>query len=718
MCAAGVCSLTCTTGFGNCDMNPANGCETDLRTSAMHCGACGNACPSGPSGTSTCTGGTCSVTCNAGYGNCNGVVSDGCEVDLNTNPLHCGMCNRRCAAATNATAGCSAGTCTIVCAANFGNCDGNGLNGCETPLASDVMNCGACGRVCPAAPGATAVCRSGTCALACATGRGDCDGMAANGCETDLTRSVMHCGACGRVCSAPSNGSVSCEASACVITCDEGFMLSGTMCVRAPPRPVAPAGGVFVTTRRPTFRVALVPGTTGARIEVCGDRACTMVATTLNATGTSVSSTATLTPGVYYWRVAGTAGGSVVTPVSAVTEFAVVAGVGVATSSTWGPFLDANGDRYADLLVGLPALNRVQYWNNLSGAFSSLSFSTLTGSTSFGTSVAAAGDINADGYGDALVGSPSTNQVMVYHGSASGLLTTPATTLTAPTGTTSFGASVSSAGDVNGDGYADVLVGAPDSNRAYLYYGRAAGLSTTAAVTLVPTGAGANFGVSVAGIGDVNADGYADIAVGTDGASIVYVWFGGASGLGSTPTGVSAPSGALGFGRAVAGAGDVNGDGYPDVIIGAYNSATAYLYRGSSAGLATTPSTTLAGGAAQLGLAVDGAGDVNGDGFGDVVVGAPAGDSTFIYYGTSSGTASTPSITLPRSYTGSSFGAAVSGFGDFNLDGFSDVVVSYPGRAVSIFRGLSTGVTLYTTLTGSTSFGQSIAALSRRRPRG
>ncbi len=181
------------------------------------------------------------------------------------------------------------------------------------------------------------------------------------------------------------------------------------------------------------------------------------------------------------------------------------------------------------------------YWNNLGGAFSTSGYTTITGTTSFGTAVAAAGDVNGDGYGDAVIGAPTANVAYIYNGGASGLVATVGTTLAGPTGTTRFGASVASAGDVNGDGYSDVLVGAPGSNRAFLYFGRAAGINAAMPIPLLPSGAGANFGVSVAGIGDVNADGYADIAVGTDGASIVYVWFGGASGLGTTPTGVNAP---------------------------------------------------------------------------------------------------------------------------------------------------------------------------------
>ncbi len=714
ICSAGMCTITCASFQGNCDMNAANGCETDLRTSTMHCGSCGNACSGRPNSSGTCTSGSCNVVCNPGYGNCNGSVVDGCEVELASSGLNCGACGRRCAAAANAQPACSAGSCAITCNPNFGNCNGNNLDGCETPLASDPMNCGACNMRCPSASGAAATCTSGMCGLACMTGQGNCDMNAANGCETDLTTSNAHCGACGNACNAPSNGSSRCAMGRCAITCDDGFILSGTMCVRAPPRPVSPAGGAIVTSRRPTFRVALPSGITGARIEVCADRACTQVATTLTATGTAVTSSATFTPGVYYWRMAGMMAGSVVTTFSPVTEFAVAAHPTATTSATWGPIFDADGDRYVDQLVGYSLANAVYYRRNLGGAFSTLVTTSLTGSTSFGTAVAAAGDVNGDGYSDLVVGAPSANQAVIHHGSASGPMNSASTSITAPSGVTRFGAAVASAGDVNGDGWSDILVGAPGSNRAYLYFGRNNGIDTASAVTLTPTGAPNNFGVSVAGVGDVNADGYSDVAIGTDGANVVYLWYGGASGLGATPTGLSAPSGANGFGRAVAGAGDVNGDGYPDVIVGAYNSSTAYIFRGGSLGVGSSPSYTLTGAGAQAGLAVDGAGDVNGDGYGDVLVGAPGADRTAVYYGGASGPSASPSATLTPTYSGYAFGSALAGFGDFNLDGFSDVVVASPGRAVQIYRGASSGLSQQYTFTGSTTFGQSVAALFRR----
>jgi len=210
---------------------------------------------------------------------------------------------------------------------------------------------------------------------------------------------------------------------------------------------------------------------------------------------------------------------------------------------------------------------------------------TLTGETAgdwFGLSVATAGDVNGDGYADVVVGAlfhnNETGRAYVYLGGASGLSTTAATTLTGEATYGDFGSSVATAGDVNRDGYADVVIGAPRysidwTGRAYVYLGGASGLSTTAATTLTGGAAGNHFGESVATAGDVNGDGYADVVVGAYGYSSnigrAYVYLGGASGLSTTaattPTGTYASN----FGASVATAGDVNGDAYADVVVGA-----------------------------------------------------------------------------------------------------------------------------------------------------
>lgn len=275
-CTAGMCVVeNCVNGFGDCDNNPANGCEADLESSALTCGTCNNACPNGPNGTTVCNGGICDINCNAGFDNCDpnlangcetdilgseqdcgacnqacspanstgvcaggmcGIMmctgtfadcnmnaADGCEIDKSTSAQNCGMCGNMCSF-PNAQATCAGGVCGLgACNAGFGNCDGMAANGCEKTTSADVNNCGACGNVCPAGANGEPACVNGTCGFACDAGFGDCDGMAANGCETALATSVTSCGACGRACSGAGVASRSCTNGLCDSTCDLGF---------------------------------------------------------------------------------------------------------------------------------------------------------------------------------------------------------------------------------------------------------------------------------------------------------------------------------------------------------------------------------------------------------------------------------------------------------------------------------------------------------------
>ena len=223
-CSAGICQVgICTAGFGDCDRNAANGCETNLSTSVNNCGACGHACAAA-NAASSCTAGQCTIaSCNTGFADCDHNAANGCESNLSTDVQNCGTCGVVCSA-NNATSACSAGACRIAaCNPGFGDCDGNASNGCETNLLTSVNNCGACGNVCSVA-NATPACSAGICQVGpCTAGFGDCDGNASNGCETNLLTSVNNCGACGRACSAP-NAVSSCSAGACAIaSCNAGF---------------------------------------------------------------------------------------------------------------------------------------------------------------------------------------------------------------------------------------------------------------------------------------------------------------------------------------------------------------------------------------------------------------------------------------------------------------------------------------------------------------
>ena len=363
-------------------------------------------------------------------------------------------------------------------------------------------------------------------------------------------------------------------------------------------------------------------------------------------------------------------------------------------------------------------------------------FSTAEPDERFGTTVTGVGDLNGDGYGDLLGGAPAYNarrgRAYAYYGSPAALAAAPSTSLLNPNTATNndfLGASVASAGDVNGDGYADAIVGAyragPTNNgRAYVYLGSAIGLPATPTLTLnapnTNANGGDNFGASVASAGDVNGDGYADVIVGAYQASTTsnaaptgngraYLYLGSASGLATMPTlTLNDPNTTAtndNFGYSVASAGDVNGDGYADVLIGAYQASRvtntaatgngrAYLYMGSSTGLPATPTTTFIDPNTStttdyFGASVASAGDVNGDGYADIVVGAYQAATTtnatatnngraYLYLGSVGGVPTTPSVILNdpnTTATADNFGRSVASAGDVNGDGYADIVV-------------------------------------------
>lgn len=147
-CTAGRCSA-CASGLLNCDDSTANGCETDVRSTASCGSTCGNVLVcSAQNGTASCSGGACGISCSAGFGDCGG-SNNGCETSTTTEPNHCGGCGKSCSSSHMATRTCSGSVCNGACASGYANCDANKqTNGCETATDADVNNCGDCGVVC------------------------------------------------------------------------------------------------------------------------------------------------------------------------------------------------------------------------------------------------------------------------------------------------------------------------------------------------------------------------------------------------------------------------------------------------------------------------------------------------------------------------------------------------------------------------------------------
>jgi hypothetical protein len=391
---------------------------------------------------------------------------------------------------------------------------------------------------------------------------------------------------------------------------------------------------------------------------------------------------------------------------------------------------DVNGDGFDDLIVGAPradtAGNAKPYagesyviFGTDTGFGASLDLAALTPAQGFvifgadaydqaGISVSSAGDVNGDGFDDLIVGAyggdaagnakSNAGESYVIFGSGAGFgasidlaALTPAqgfVIVGADTYDSIFGISVSSAGDVNGDGFDDLIVGAPGADAAgnaksyagesYVVFGSGAGFGASidlAALTpaqgfvIFGADAGDNSGFSVSSAGDVNGDGFDDLINGAFGGDAVgdaksyagesYVIFGSGTGFGASID-LAALTPAQGFvilgadagdfaGGSVSSAGDVNGDGFDDLIVGAgggdaagdakSDAGESYVIFGTDTGfglsldLATlTPSQGFVIYGADAydgsgGIAVSAAGDVNGDGFDDWTIGAPFADA-------------------------------------------------------------------------------------------
>ncbi|RNC80339.1 MAG: hypothetical protein ED559_00540 [Phycisphaera sp.] len=311
--------------------------------------------------------------------------------------------------------------------------------------------------------------------------------------------------------------------------------------------------------------------------------------------------------------------------------------------------------------------------------------------TAFGDSVSGAGDVNNDGFDDFIIGAldntgfPASGTPSVYSGATGSVIHTfSGDDPNNPFGDF-FGAAVSGAGDVNNDGFDDVIIGAfsDDTNgvasgRAYVF----SGATGQELYSFFGVNAFDAFGDSLGGVGDVNNDGFDDFAIvapneevnnETEGRTRVYSGATGAV-LYTIPGGPG-----LGAMSSVSDAGDVNNDGTGDFILGFTGNSqiegTARVYSGATGAVLfvlTSPS-----GDEEFGFSVSGAGDANGDGFDDVIVGSPMGSrgSASVFSGATG--EELISVTNALQFN---LGQSVSGAGDVNNDGLDDLIVASPGR--------------------------------------
>ncbi|MCX8518791.1 MAG: FG-GAP-like repeat-containing protein, partial [Methylophilaceae bacterium] len=453
------------------------------------------------------------------------------------------------------------------------------------------------------------------------------------------------------------------------------------------------------------------------------------------------------------------------------------------SGTTVAPIGDINGDGFTDSIIGtmysnsMSDKNYVVFGRASWSGVSALNLSTisagnggfvlnpetpLTNINRFSSSnnLSGAGDINNDGLADFIVGDPTANvrtgKSYVVFGRSSWDGVSALNLATIATGAGGFalvgestggagtsvgdysGFSVSTAGDINGDGFADFIIGAPEANsitgKSYLVFGRQNwnGVSTLN-LSIIAAGSGGfvlngeaanNYsGFSVSTAGDINGDGFADLilgayyANGSTGKS--YVVFGKANWSGISALNLNAiAQGSGGFvlngeanndisGDSVSTAGDINGDGFADFIIGApgINSRLGKSYvvfgKANWSGISALNLNAVAQGSGGFvvngdenidfsGTSVATAGDINGDGYSDFIIGASSAYSglgkSYVVFGKAnwSGISQLNLNTILATGSGgfvligeynSGLGKSVSAAGDMNGDGYADLIV-------------------------------------------
>lgn len=360
---------------------------------------------------------------------------------------------------------------------------------------------------------------------------------------------------------------------------------------------------------------------------------------------------------------------------------------------------DVNGDGFDDFVIGAGSDNTAASEAGAVYVYSGIdgtelhAFYGAAAKDNLGETVAGAGDVNADGFADIIAGAFKNDSMGNWSGMARVYSGADGSVLYEYLGVASgseLGWAVGGAGDANGDGHDDLLISVHNqglNGKVKLI----SGLDGSLIRELAGDGGSEGFGTKVDGAGDVNGDGFDDAIISMPQIRRARVFSGFDGAVLHT---FDSPPGVLGdWAFDVAGAGDVNGDGLDDLIIGTPKESLIYNKGGMAQVLSGGDGSVLHtfygwNGDQFLGWSVDGAGDVDNDGFDDLVVGAPFAD-TILNNGDDNGRVlvySGADGSLLRYFTafttenGDQLGKAVAGAGDLNGDGFADVLGGSPGN--------------------------------------
>jgi hypothetical protein len=648
----------------------------DTDTSTDFCGSCETPCDDKGNQAVSCAGGECTRACLPGFVDCNLDPGDGCEAELARDPEHCGSCEKSCDSGPFGAPACRGGQCTLACNPGRGACNDLAFDGCETDLTSNEDSCGYCGVSCPTFPNTAPLCAASGCATTCLEGFEDCDDVPTNGCEADLQHAATTCGACDNACG-PAE------------TCVQG----GCACT-----------GAFQYVFPPTARIASA---------MAEDRF--SFALSCNLAETSIDDPAFAVIGTQGGAVAGTlarAGGngldwSSATPLIAGEEVDITIGAGfrsfdslkssayrvikarVAASSAGSGTFIAGQTVNPGIYLGQVVLGDFDGDGDLDMVTDAYNATTqikgsihLNDGVELGATIGdpkqanfqrlAVHDFNRDGRADLVV----MNNAAGGFGATKVLWGAAQSPLAAGTNLTTIGGQMSPAiGDIDGDGDLDLVISRrPGANgdQAGVRFTYDANTGTFASLGAISANAADGYAAALI---DVDDDGDLDLFQANGGlADRVYTNSGTGTFTAGTTYGTttSEPSGVE--------VGDLNGDGFPDVLV-VNRTVADKIYLGSATGAFTevnAPSLSGVDGAlgGQVRLA-----DIDGDGDLDIV-GITSGKLA-IYRNDGSGTFSGGGTTFD------SIGFAV---GDLDGDGDLDIAnIANASAGVTILKNACSG---------------------------